>query len=274
MKYGLPYKGSKNQIAQQIVDALPAGDVLVDLFGGGGAITHCAVLSHKWKKVIYNDNNELLVKFFKNAVEGKYKHPYPVYTRQEFNIYKYGDPVAKWCYSFGNDGKYYLWSADVEQFKITASKMIEEPDARQRYSLYRKFINELLKYLTNGDLKNVSLENLYRLQGIERLEGLEGIERIEDSCLDILNKDYREVEIPDNAIVYCDIPYKGTKADYVQGFDYEAFYEWASKQNNIYISEYEMPDNFKCVKEITRRGTLSMDNKTHYVTEKIFTVKG
>ena len=44
MRYGLPYKGSKNGIAKWIVDALPEADIFVDLFFGG-------VLSHteQWK---------------------------------------------------------------------------------------------------------------------------------------------------------------------------------------------------------------------------------
>jgi len=45
MRYGLPYKGSKNGIAKKIVDALPAGEVFVDLFAGGCAVTHAAMLS-------------------------------------------------------------------------------------------------------------------------------------------------------------------------------------------------------------------------------------
>lgn len=49
-KYGMPYKGSKSKIADQIIHALPVGKRLVDLFGGGGAITHCARLSNKWNK--------------------------------------------------------------------------------------------------------------------------------------------------------------------------------------------------------------------------------
>ncbi|MBQ2336255.1 MAG: DNA adenine methylase, partial [Victivallales bacterium] len=40
MLYGLPYMGSKSDIAKQIVDILPAADTLVDLFAGGCAITH------------------------------------------------------------------------------------------------------------------------------------------------------------------------------------------------------------------------------------------
>lgn len=49
MTYGISYQGGKSRIAEAIVGALPAADVLVDLFGGGGAVTHCAALSGKWK---------------------------------------------------------------------------------------------------------------------------------------------------------------------------------------------------------------------------------
>lgn len=47
MRYGLPYKGSKNAIAEWITDVLPEGECLVDLFCGGGAVTHCAMLRDK-----------------------------------------------------------------------------------------------------------------------------------------------------------------------------------------------------------------------------------
>lgn len=35
MTYGMPYQGSKNAIAEDIIDFLPSGKRLVDLFGGG-----------------------------------------------------------------------------------------------------------------------------------------------------------------------------------------------------------------------------------------------
>ena len=38
MTYGISYQGGKSRIAEAIVGALPAADVLVDLFGGGGAV--------------------------------------------------------------------------------------------------------------------------------------------------------------------------------------------------------------------------------------------
>ena len=55
MNYGIPYQGSKNKIAKDIINFLPSGKRLVDLFGGGMAITHCAMLSDKWGNFLYND---------------------------------------------------------------------------------------------------------------------------------------------------------------------------------------------------------------------------
>ena len=49
MNYGLPYVGSKNKIAKTIIDFLPPADHFYDLFAGGCAITHAAILSNKYK---------------------------------------------------------------------------------------------------------------------------------------------------------------------------------------------------------------------------------
>ena len=53
-RYGVPYKGSKNAIAEWVVNTLPAGNRLVDLFAGGCAVTHCAMLSGKWNNYMAN----------------------------------------------------------------------------------------------------------------------------------------------------------------------------------------------------------------------------
>lgn len=50
--YGVPYQGNKSRIADIIISILPEGKRLVDLFGGGGAITHCGMLSSKWGGVL------------------------------------------------------------------------------------------------------------------------------------------------------------------------------------------------------------------------------
>lgn len=53
--YGLPYTGSKNRLAEKIIRHLPEADTLVDVFFGGGAITHCAMVHNKFKSYIAND---------------------------------------------------------------------------------------------------------------------------------------------------------------------------------------------------------------------------
>lgn len=55
MRYGVPYRGSKNKIANWVVDHLPDGETLVDLFAGGCAVTHAAILAGGWKNFIIND---------------------------------------------------------------------------------------------------------------------------------------------------------------------------------------------------------------------------
>ena len=53
-EFGIPYMGSKDKIAMSICSFLPSAENFYDLFGGGGAITHCMALrkSHKYKNII------------------------------------------------------------------------------------------------------------------------------------------------------------------------------------------------------------------------------
>lgn len=48
MNFGIPYKGSKSQIANWVLANLPKRKNLYDLFGGGGAITHRAFIKHNF----------------------------------------------------------------------------------------------------------------------------------------------------------------------------------------------------------------------------------
>lgn len=68
-RYGVPYKGSKNAIAEWVVDILPPGERLVDLFAGGCAITHAAMLSGKWDRFLANDIGDG-PEFFQKAIMG------------------------------------------------------------------------------------------------------------------------------------------------------------------------------------------------------------
>ena len=65
MQYGLPYKGSKNKICEGIMAILPEATRFYDLFAGGCAMTHCAMLSGKYQDFIANDIEPGCVTLFK-----------------------------------------------------------------------------------------------------------------------------------------------------------------------------------------------------------------
>ena len=66
-------------------------------------------------------------------------------------------------------------------------------------------------------------------------------------------------------MIYCDIPYKDT-TKYKDDFDHEKFYEWCREMkkqgHTIFISEYNMPDDFICVWEMEVKSSLSANGKS------------
>lgn len=68
--------------------------------------------------------------------------------------------------------------------------------------------------------------------------------------------DYRGVDIPDNSLIYCDIPYKNTTKYSVGSFNHEEFYAWAidmkRKGHNVLVSEYghNVPEGWEVVYSI------------------------
>ena len=117
MKYGITYQGSKNAIAEKIIELLPSGRRFVDLFGGGAAISHCALLSGKWQKVIYNEYNPLLVDLIKRAINGDFKNEKRWISREDFFRLKEKEGYIKYCWSFSCAGNGYLYSKEVEPWK-------------------------------------------------------------------------------------------------------------------------------------------------------------
>ena len=116
MRYGVPYQGSKNKICKWVIDNLPSGNVLVDLFAGGCSVTHAAMLSGKWDYFIANDIGDA-PKVFINAIEGKYAAENRWISREDFERLKDTDPYVSLCWSFGNDRSNYLYAREVEPWK-------------------------------------------------------------------------------------------------------------------------------------------------------------
>ena len=143
MNYGLPYMGSKNRIARDIVEQLPSAEYFVDLFCGGCAVTHAAMLSGKYKKFIINDISGDMPRLFVDAVNGKYRDEKRVISREDFERLKGADAYVRTCWSFGNNGKGYLWNDETAGAKLLACKMILSDDRNERWQAYIDFITYL-----------------------------------------------------------------------------------------------------------------------------------
>ena len=129
-----------------------------------------------------------------------------------------------------------------------------------------------------------SLERLKRLQSLERLERMQSLEIPESleslEHLRVTSLSYDEIDIPDDAVVYCDPPYHASDKTLYDGtadaFDHCAFYDWCvrvSKTNPIFISEYSIEDDrFEIVAEKQKLTRLS-SVKSFNVIERLYTVK-
>ena len=249
MNLGLPYKGSKNTIAEDLVKCLPRGKKLLDACCGGGAVLMAAAMSNRWEKVVGNDLNPATVALLDAVLIHKgqieYEHP-PVCTRDDFanslqrienGDFTIQDCVNKYCASFGNDGKTYLYGKQIEEYKLAAEQMLTADTLDQRRKFYRKF-----HALINTD-DSEDKERLQKLESMQRLQSLERLERLER--LDIFDIDYKEFDL-----VYFDIPYKGTNK-YDFEFDYDRFYNlFESLKIPAFLSEYDAP--FTCVAEFDK----------------------
>lgn len=75
-------------------------------------------------------------------------------------------------------------------------------------------------------------------------------ENLKDIIFDC--RDFRDIDLSkfNNSVFYCDPPYRDTTKYSTGNFPYEEFYEWCrrvSKNNIVLISEYYMPEDFKCI---------------------------
>ena len=105
------------------------------------------------------------------------------------------------------------------------------------------------------------------------LKDLSGVVNATFTCLD-----YKDVEIPDGAVVYCDPPYANTTGYTFGQFDTNEFWKYMrqlSKRCDVYISEESAPDDFECIWSKEKVRTLEKsDNVGRVKVEKLFKYKG
>ena len=258
---------------------MPRGKKFLDACCGGGAVLMAAAMSGRWEKVVGNDLNAATIALLDAVLihKGQIEYENPsVCTRQDFynslqrisnGCFTIQDCVNKYCASFGNDGKTYLYGEYIEEIKTTAEMMLSSSKLEDRRHFYRKFIRFLWGYFSDErmhsllNLQNLiqlqrlerleSLQLLERLQRLERLERLQRLERLERlERLDIFNINYSDFDI-----VYFDIPYKGTNK-YDFEFDYDRFYDlFASLGKPAFLSEYDAP--FNVIATFDKRQTMA-----------------
>lgn len=117
--YGVGYQGSKNRIAQKLMNILPSGNRFVDLFSGGCAMTHCAMLSGKYNEYLCNDLYPHAQNLFQQAITTGFDDPKYLrwISREDFFKYKDSDDFVRCCWSFGYNQNDYMYSTKIEPFK-------------------------------------------------------------------------------------------------------------------------------------------------------------
>lgn len=295
MRYGLPRLGSKNSIAEWVVSELPRAETFVDVCGGGGSITHAAMLSGKYKKFILNDIDARLPKLFLDCAMGKYtvdEHSEWI-SKEEFDQKKKTDAFIALVWSFGNNGIDYCYSRENTDFKHAYHdaiyfgniKAMEQYGIKltlstkkgvyDRYLEYQKQIRSQIRD-THIQLQHLTnfrgLEGLERLQGLERIKGVQDLKGLSLPEIEIYGCDYQDVPIPEqDRVIYVDPPYYGLRCDGYDGFDHKRFWEWADKQDNIFISERSMPENFVKYAWQKKKILSCSDNSGGYAKEIIWT---
>lgn len=198
----------------------------MDLFSGGCAITHAALLSGKWDEILANDLCPLRGQdLFRLACQGEYNKEdyYRIPTKQEFYEKRDVEPhmIAVW----GWNGRGYLGQNWYDQMKARGLTDIHE-------------------------VPKELFDPTHRLRRLQRLTGLDL------SKVEFTQSDYRQYEHKEGDVVYCDVPYKGTLyGGYQTKFDTDAFWEWArTRDYPVYVSEYNAPEDFACIWQKHRLG--------------------
>lgn len=246
-KYGLPYQGGKSSVAEMIVDKLPPAENFVDLFFGGGSITHAAMHSGKYNNFIANDLRQT-PQMWNKACDGIGTEYDRFVSREEF--LSSDDPIIQWIWSFGSSMNTYQGKGLNELI----SKLIMSSDLEERYLAWRQVLKQLNS--SEGPLYDSrhSVHPACSLRNLKRLKG--------EHKVSVSNNSYSDVDIPANSVVYADPPYAGT-GGYGGEFDSEAFWDWCRTCDfPIWISEISAPDDFAPILEYDKQAKFNKQSGT------------
>ena len=180
MKYGLPYKGSKNKLAERIVSLLPKRTHLIDLFCGGCAVSHAALLRNKYEHIHINDINWMCPTLFIDALNGKYQNETRWISREDFFRLKDTDPYVAVVWSFGNNLQRYLYSKEIEPLK----KAIHYAIFFRDYSLGKDLGYDLsfIEPISDIQRRYAAVKRYFSQFGHFQQQSFEGGQRIATNC--------------------------------------------------------------------------------------------
>ena len=211
--------GSKSSICNEMIRAFPKAENFYDVFGGGFSVTHAMLVRRPkdFKRFHFNEIRPGISDLIRRAIRGDYDYDkfLPKWiSREEFLEKIDTDPMVKILWSFGNNGRCYLFSKEIEPYKRSmhnavvfnefddlAKQVLGMDRFRDGYSInsrriflrskierYRvtKIPEFLFPYLNESQREQLAslqtIENMNQqkeLQQLQQLQRLEQLERLE-----------------------------------------------------------------------------------------------
>ena len=290
---GLPYKGSKNTIANKIVAQFPRAHSFLDACCGGGAVLEAAYLSGKFDRVEGIDIDEgiitLLNAVFRDFGEIDYENKQLVtaerYKEAVQSRATLEDAVDRFIASFGFNGYDYQWGEKRRHLKYLIHQSMTLPTLDERRTAFHGFIRDLIKSgkidgsrwsIDLSEIKNLGhteqATNLCRLQKVEQTMFLAS--RTNRTELRISKKSMFDIDYEPYDVIYFDPPYADTKGYDKAKFDFDRFHSLidglVDSGKAVFVSEYKRPtDKFSEVLTVSKQMS-QCDHLTKVVTERLF----
>ena len=253
-RYGIPYVGSKQRLAENIVSCFPNGENFLDAMCGGGAVLHCVAESGKFKHLTGMEKDLQMSAVLSWVMSGKLamepdRSDYLKWVSfDEFHKIKSNvdaiDGIRTILYSYATNRWDYLYSHDKEPLMKLAHACITENDTDARITALRS----LCPYIEDG-----AANQACRFDVVNRFRRIcevsDRMKRAGDK-VDLSIKTGSAFEVPVEFYdgfdcIYFDPPYKATRKYRNQPFDCDAFdrllERLAEAGKTVFVSELREP---------------------------------
>lgn len=303
----LSYMGSKRRIAKYLYNIIASREggagIFVDLFCGGLSMSEMFA-NHNWD-VVANDADKYLVAFLRDIMTNA---PWltselikPAFVNRGTFEYVALNPdiypaafvgYINTTWSFGNNGRSYMYGKKTEPIQHAAHDYIvyNEPDKllelleERDLSISTKCFMDMLKIpILDYEKRRLMLQREachykdHRFRELERILHLSQINNIRETMgLKIKRlscSDYRDVDIPSGAVIYCDPPYRNTTRYSFSDFDSDEFWQWAQRQSrraSVYVSEETAPEGWVSIYERPLSCTMASNGTRKPAIEKLY----